>query len=194
MSSLGISFSTCAVLLGLLGCVTGGGVYTDPNEVKILGDKWNNSDSDKMAEFMVNSVLKEAWLSEFQGRYKKKPVVVVDEIENNTSEHIDTGSISSSVRSRLINSRKVRFVNGKDRTRILKEIASQKVNVRASSRKKGGNQIGADYLLTGTLSSIIAQQGDYKTVTYQADFLLTNIETAEIEWNGNHKIKKSFKR
>lgn len=178
----------------LFGCATGGGVYSDANEHKILGDKWNNTDSNKAAAYMVDSVLKEAWLSDFLKKNGKKPVVIVDEIENNTSEHIDTTALSSSIRSKLINSRKVRFVNAKQRTKILKELASQAKNARASTRKRKGQQTGADYLLTGTLSSIVAQQGDYKTVTYQVDMILTHLETTEIEWNGNYKIKKSFKR
>ncbi|MGE0172865.1 MAG: penicillin-binding protein activator LpoB [Oligoflexales bacterium] len=177
-------------------CATGGGVYSDPTEEQILGDKWNNSDANKTAQYMIDSVTTAAWIDEYVKVHKgEKPIVIVDEVENRTDEHIDTKALTEAIRSQLINSRKVRFVDAAKRQKILDELKYQHSGaVAKETAKKKGAQIGAAYLLGGGLSNIVDTKGDYKTVTYQVDMTLTNIETAEIEWNGQNKIKKSFKR
>ena len=60
--------------------------------------------------------------------------------------------------------------------------------------EKKGNQIGADYMLAGAISSQIHTQGGIKTVSYQTQLKLINLETAEIQWTEKHDVKKKFKR
>lgn len=183
------------LIWGFLGCATGGGVYRNPDEEQILGDRWNNTDANKTAAFMIDSVLKESWRQDFERKNKRKPVVIVDLVENRTDEYIDAKALTDAIRVKLINSRKVRFLNAARRDRILKELKFQNSGaVSKETRKSVGKQIGADYLLGGSISNIVAVQDDYKTVTYQTDLNLTNLETSEIEWVGHHKIKKAFKR
>lgn len=178
---------------GFSACTTPGGVYTDSNEVKILGDRWNNTDANKSAEVMIKTMTEAAWLDDFVKTHKgEKPVVIVDDIENRTDEHIDTKALTEAIRSTLINSRKVRFVNNDRRQKILDEVKYQQAN--AGKAKKTGKQLGADYILSGAISNTVEVQGDYKDVTYQVNLNLTNLESAEMEWTTNHKIKKSFKR
>jgi penicillin-binding protein activator len=177
-------------------CATGGGVYSDAGEEQILGDKWNNSDANKTAEYMINSVTTAPWIDEYVKVHKgEKPIVIVDDVENRTDEHIDTKALTEAIRSQLINSRKVRFVDAAKRKKIMEELKFQHSGaVKKDTAKKQGEQIGAAYLLAGGISNIVDTKGDYKTVTYQVDLTLTSIETSEIEWNGTNKIKKSFKR
>ena len=183
------------VVLMAQGCATTGGVYRDASEEQILGDKWNNTDGNKTAKAMIDSLLKEAWLTDFMRRKGRKPVVLVGSVQNRSDEHIDTKALTDAIRSRLINSRKVRFVNAAARERILQEIQYQNSGeVSKATAKKRGRQIGADFMLDGSVSNITSSEGDYKTVVYQTDLNLTNFETSEIEWNGFHKIKKAFKR
>lgn len=194
LASAKVSVVICGLSM-LIGCATGGGVYRDANEEQILGSRWNNTDANKTAEHMVKELLEGGWLTDYTARSGKRPKVIITELENKTSEHIDTEWLTNAVRSQLINSRKVRFLNNKERDTILAELKHQNSKfVDAASAKKIGKQLGADYILSGTLSSIVSQDGDYKTVTYQTDLNLTNIQTSEIEWNGFKKIKKAFMR
>ena len=184
------------ICLMVFGCATGGGVYTDAEEEQILGDKWNNTDANKTAKYMVDSCLSKPWLVEYKAKNSgKKPVIIVMKMKNRTDEHIDVDSLTEAIRSELINSRQVRFLNAAKRDALLKEMEYQHSGtVSESTRKKKGSQIGADYVISGAISNIVSQKGDLKTVTYRVDMNITNIETTEIEWNGFHKIKKSFKR
>ena len=51
-------------------------------------------------------------------------------------------------------------------------------------------EIGADLMLTGTINSIIDQEGGEQVVYYQVDMELTDIQSHRKLWIGDKKIKK----
>lgn len=172
------------------------GEYADPNQVEILDDRWNDSDARMTAEEMIRSCLSRAWLSNFNTEHKgAKPVVLVGDFENRTDEHIDTKALFEAVRSELINSNRLRFVDGDKRGDLLKEYQYQGSGVVRKDEVKGpGKQRGADFFLYGAISNMAAKQDGKKRVTYQVEMRLTNIETSEIEWTEIKKITKRFER
>jgi len=172
------------------------GEYSDPNKVEVISDRWNETDARKTAEAMVKGMLSKDWLSDYRaGHQGKKPIVIVDEVENRTDEHIDTRALTEFIRDELINSRKVRFLNKKAREKILKEIKYQQSGAVAQQKAvKSGRQLGAQFMLSGALSSNVQTQKGLKTVTYQTNLTLTNFESAEIEWSEKYRIKKRFKQ
>ena len=172
------------------------GEYDDPEKVDIIDDKWNETDARKTAGVLVTSMIGKPWLAEHKGGHKgERPVVIVDDVENRTDEHIDTKSLTEAIQNEVINSGKVRFVDKGRRQKILDEIKYQNSGVVSSqSSKKSGKQTGADFMLGGAISSIAPKQGGLKVVTYQTILTLTNLETAEIVWSEKHEIKKRFKR
>ncbi len=178
-------------------CTTFEGEYSDPNKAEIVDDKWNETDARKTAETMVERALSKPWMANFMGANNaQKPVVIVDDMKNRTDEHIDTKALTDNVQNALINSGKVRFVAADMRAKILKEIEYQNDsgNVREGTRKKKGQQIGADFFLSGNIASYVATQGGLKTVTYQTVMQMVDLETSEIVWSDKYDIKKRFKR
>ncbi len=173
------------------------GSYSDPMKAEIVDDRWNETDARTTAEKLVGSMLSKPWLGNFKAANSdSKPVVVISDMENRTDEHIDTEALGEAIRNEVINSNMVRFVDAKGRSNILKEIQYQTESgmVSASTAKQKGKQIGADFMVTGAISSQVHQQGGLKTVTYQTVLQLTSFETAEIVWSEKHKIKKRFNR
>jgi PBP1b-binding outer membrane lipoprotein LpoB len=61
-------------------------------------------------------------------------------------------------------------------------------------QKKSGNQIGADFMLAGGISSSVHQMDSLKTVSYQTTLTLSDLESSEIVWSNKFEIKKRFKR
>ena len=51
-------------------------------------------------------------------------------------------------------------------------------------------EIGADLMLTGTITSIVDQEGGDQVVYYQVDLELTDIQSHRKVWIGDKKIKK----
>ncbi len=193
-----VRFAFQAIALGLsLGACSPDfeGTYNDPAQAEIVDDKWNETDARKTATSMIQQVLSKPWLAVYEERKKQKPVVIVDDVANRTDEHIDTKALTEFIQDELINSGKVRFLNAEKRKQILDEIKYQNSGTTAEgSKKKLGNQIGADFMLSGAISSSVHSQGGLKTVTYQTALNLTDLNTTEMTWSGKELIKKRFKR
>lgn len=171
--------------------------YADPTSVEIVDDRWNETDARKTAETMINGLLEKSWLTNFKkANAGQRPLVVVGEIENRTDEHIDTKALFEYLQDEIINSGKVRFADAANREKILAELKYQNDSgmVNQNTSKKKGKQIGADFLLSGGLTSIVASNDGLKTVTYQTTLRLTDLETAEIIWSDKYLIKKRFKK
>jgi uncharacterized protein (TIGR02722 family) len=189
----------CLLVLGAAGmtaCQTTQGNYADPDKVEIVNDLWNESDARLTGEQMIRSALAKPWLKEFTRESQgKRPFLLVDDFENRTSEQIDTKALFEAVRNELLNSGKVRFLDGAQRQKILDEYKYQQSGVVKQGAAKGpGKQHSADFFMVGAISSQVAEADGYKTVTYQVEMRLTNIETSEIAWTEIKKLKKQFRR
>jgi penicillin-binding protein activator len=172
------------------------GEYSDPQKVEIIDDKWNETDARKTSELMITSVLGRPWLEQFKKSHGgKQPTVIVQDIENRSDEHIDTQALTEFMESELINSGKVRFVEKGRRQQVLDELAFHNSGAVASDSKKStGKMKGADFMLAGAISSQVHGQEGTKTVSYQTQMKLIDIESTEITWTDKHEIKKKFKR
>jgi penicillin-binding protein activator len=191
----GLMFSLLG--LGGMGCTPAfEGEYSDPAKVEIVDDRWNETDARRTAEEMIKDCLSGAWLKEFTDENKgKKPVVMVDELQNKTQEHIDTQAITEQIRTELVNSRSVKFINAERRQKVADEIQYQNSGaVDPAMAKKLGKQYGADFMLGGVMSDSVHTQGGLKVITYQINIALTNLTTTEMVWTKQFNIKKRMKR
>ena len=83
--------------------------------------------------------------------------------------------------------------SGKKREEMRTEKADQQTNASISTMKKFGLENGADFILQGSINSIVDAYKRKKTVTYQINLELTNIQSNEIVWIGEKKISKFVK-
>jgi uncharacterized protein (TIGR02722 family) len=164
----------------------------DPGEQIDLSGRWNNTDSRLTAEKMTDDILKEKWVGDYQEAHSgQKPVVIVGFVTNKSSEHIEAETFVKDVEQSFIKSGRVRLVQGgKKREELRGEKADQQTNASASSMKKFGLEQGADFILQGSINSIIDSQKRKKVVYYQVNLELTNIQTNEVVWIGDKKIAK----
>lgn len=164
----------------------------DPGEQIDLSGRWNNTDSRLTAEKMIDDVLGDKWISEYQqSKNGAKPVVIVGFVTNKSTEHIDAETFVKDVEQSFIRSGKVRLVQGgKKREELRAEKADQQTNASQSSMKKFGLEQGADFILQGSINSIVDAQKKKKVVYYQVNLELTNIQTNEVVWIGDKKIAK----
>jgi uncharacterized protein (TIGR02722 family) len=168
---------------------------TEADTVTDLSGNWNDTDSRIVSEEMIQDCLSRSWLGEFTSRNGEKPVVIVGRIGNKTTEHIATETFVNDLQRELINSGRVSFVAEKDRRNALRdEKYDQSMNASAKTMKEMGREIGADYMLFGSINSIIDQIEGKKAKFYQIDLELIAIETNEKVWIGQKKIKKIVTR
>lgn len=164
----------------------------DPGEQIDLSGRWNNTDSRLTAEKMIDDILKEKWVGDYQeGHNGQRPVVIVGFVTNKSHEHIDAETFVKDVEQSFIKSGRVRLVQGgKKREELRAEKADQQTNATTASMKKFGMEQGADFILQGSINSIVDSQKRKKVVYYQVNLELTNIQSNEVVWIGDKKIAK----
>ena len=167
----------------------------EPTEQIDLSGRWNNTDSRIVAEEMIGTILNDKWVSNHkQSQNGEKPVVIVGFVSNKSHEHIEAETFVKDVEQSFIKSGKLRLVQGgKKREELRAEKADQQSNASVSSMKKFGLEQGADYILQGSINSIVDSEKRKKVVYYQVNLELTNIQSNEVVWIGDKKIAKYVK-
>jgi hypothetical protein len=166
----------------------------DPVDTPDISGNWNYTDSRLTAEEMINQSLTGKWLSEHLQTKGKKPVVIVGFVTNKSHEHIEAETFMNDLEKSFVTTEKVGLVqSGKKREEMRAEKSDQQTNASVSTMKKFGLEKGADYILQGSINSIVDAYKRKKTVTYQIDLVLTNIETNEVVWIGDKKLSKNVK-
>nr|WP_322624648.1 penicillin-binding protein activator LpoB [uncultured Flavobacterium sp.] len=162
------------------------------NSVTDISGRWNDTDSRLTAEEITAELMDHSWYSTFASENAgKKPVLIVGIITNKSHEHIASETFSKDIEKAVINSGRIRLVQaGNMREEIRAERADQQNNASQSTMKKFGLEHGADFMLQGTINSIVDEKKKEKAVFYQIDLELTNIQTNEKVWIGDKKIKK----
>lgn len=194
LKTLGSVFAVGVLSVSLSGCAGKQVSYGDAGAVETTTTDFGSTDLQKIAEKMVDSVLTFPPIVEVTS--KRRPVMFVDTIQNKTSEHIDTESVTDTISSRLLRSGKFRFV---DMTKVAAvrnqmEFQSDSGMVKDSTAVKMGQQIGAEYMLYGNLSSIVKRNSDQKDVYYKFTMKLMHIETGILEWSDEKEIRKTKKK
>ncbi|WP_455511193.1 penicillin-binding protein activator LpoB [Butyricimonas paravirosa] len=175
------------------GCANRKITRVDPNETIDLSGRWNDSDSRLVSEEMIGDLLTSAWIPRYVKANDKRPVVVVGLVENKSHEHINSETFIKDVEKAIIRDGNIRLVvAGEKRNELRKERAEQQDYASPETTKKWGKELGADFILQGTINSIVDSYKKQKVVTYQIDLQLTNIETNEVVWMGDKKIKKQI--
>ena len=114
----------------------------------------------------------------------------VARLRNDTSEHIDTKSITDKIRTSLIKSGKVRFSALDMQSDLMGQYKLQGTMADTATAKTAGKQTGAKYILGGNISSIVKQNGRVKDVYYKITLQATDIESAVIVWADDVEIRK----
>ena len=184
------------ILLGMLmaGCATEV-TRMEPTEVKDLSGAWNDTDSQLVSEEMIGQLLEEGWLPEFTNRYNTRPAVIVGTVRNLSHEHINVNTFVADIERSLIKSGRVKFVaSSGERGEVRGERKDQDVHAREDTRKPMGQEIGADFMLKGSINTIIDAAGRDQVRYYQVDLTLISLADNTKVWVGQKKIKKFVER
>lgn len=165
------------------------------DEVRDLSGAWNDTDSRLVSEEMITDVLSRPWIDQHQRVSRKVPVVIVGEVRNLSHEHINVNTFVADLEREFINSGRVEVVASKvERGEIRDERRDQDFNARDDTRKPMGQEVGADYMLKGTINTIIDASGSDQIRFYQVDLNLISLADNRKVWQGQKKIKKDVRR
>jgi len=163
-------------------------------QVKDLSGNWNDTDSRLVSEEMIRDSLSGGWIGRHEQMSKKAPTVIVGNVRNLSHEHINTRTFVADLERAYVNSGRVDVVASKDeREGIREERKDMDLNASEASRKAAGNEIGADYMLIGTINTIIDADGGEQIRFYQVDLTLVSTADNRKVWTGQKKLKKDVK-
>lgn len=167
----------------------------EPTETIDLSGRWNDTDSRLVSEEMIGDCLNHPWITLYTTEHGKPPVVIVGGIRNKSHEHIATGTFIKDIERAFINSGKVQVVAGaSERLEVRAEREEQQDWASEETRKMLREETGADFMMIGSIDSIIDQEGKQKVVYYQVNLELIDLETNLKVWIGQKKIKKLIER
>ena len=160
-----------------------------------VSGEWNETDVQIVSDTLISDCLNSVYLSRFGIDNGRLPVIKVGTFKNQSHEHIDTSIITTKMRNAIINSGRAQFVadsSAIDEVRSEKE--SQQEWASWDSAKSLANETAADFMLQGSIKTIVQKNGKTTIRTYYVYAELVDIETGRIVWTGeNEEIKKVIK-
>jgi hypothetical protein len=179
--------------------------YDDPGRTETLTIDYGSTDLQTLSGEMVESLVAAPALNYHVSSGKgddKRILLYVGDVENRTSEHIDTQGITDKMQTALLKSGKFRFVAADaGQAEIEKQVRFQQGSgrVREDMMRRFGEQLGADMVLYGTLRSIEKSKGSSmesggtrrQDVYYQFVLRCVDIDTAEIVWQEETELRKT---
>lgn len=166
----------------------------DPGTQTDLSGRWNDTDSRLTANAMIEQMFGNRWAIAFEQAHQRRPVIIVGLVNNRSHEHINTETFIRNLENAIVNNGSIRLVQAGDRREELRrERAAQQDFASAETTKRWGQELGADFMLQGTINSITDGYRRNQTIYYQIDLMLSNLETNEVVWMGNNEIKKMIR-
>lgn len=166
----------------------------DVKETHDLSGAWNDTDSRLVSEEMIKDMLDRPWYRTHNQRHKKVPSVIVGTVRNLSHEHINLNTFVADIERAMINSGQIEFVaSSQERDEIREERKDQDLHSTEASRKAMGQELGADYMLKGSINTIIDMEGKTQLRYYQVDLNLISLKDNRKVWLGQKKIKKLVK-
>lgn len=187
----GVFFAAAVLILMMMAGCSASTRNLSADDTIHYDESYDFTDKKNIVDYLVSSLLNKPPLV---ARYDR-PVLIIYGVANRTSEHIETSGITDDIRQAILQSGKARFVNKAQRDNIAEETEYQYGgNVSAETRLQRARQVGAEYMITGTLRSIEKKDPKQmrlkkKTLMYYSLTLeLTDLQTGLIEWTDSAEI------
>jgi uncharacterized protein (TIGR02722 family) len=122
-----------------------------------------------------------------------KPTFVIMGIQNRTTRHVDTKAITDTMRGGVLDAGKANFVNESRRDDLLREQGYQLANCTPETRMAIGKQLGANYMISGSLIEIIKKApkevrlSRKEEVFYQMTLEITDLTTGLVTWQKQYE-------
>lgn len=181
------------VLAGLAGIMTGcASIHARETQLDMRAKTaaLEPQDVRRTVEKMVDSMLADGeFIKEIGG---SRPVLDVGNFKNSSTMHLNMKSITDSIRTKLVRSRKFRFVDGSTSGQDLKLMNDQALNGLADPGKAvaAGQQLAAQMYLYGDLSEMRSHVNGITDRYFKFTLNLKDLKTGEIIWTDEQEIRK----
>lgn len=170
---------------------------TDPTDPSRQSLRLGQADVNETVRTMVDSMLSSRPVQEASTARSPAPTIVIIPIrlDSNTitDTRINTDAMTTLVREGVINSGLFRFVDATRRADIAAEVAYQRESGRVdpNTAVATGRQVGADYILEGTISGFEDRTRRAQTTGYVISMTVQDLETGIILWQQTQQVAKA---
>ena len=125
-----------------------------------------------------------------------RPILFFSNIRNETNEHINTSMLSNSVSTQLINSDKFQFTDMTQVQQMKEQMQYQAQSgiVDQKTAVQMGQQVGAQYMLYGSIADMQAENSSQQSQFYLITLSMTELKTGLITWQDQQQIRKVQQR
>lgn len=190
-----LTLSAAALLTGTTGCAMFRAKVTevDVTQANHMGAGYDYTDLRKLSESVAIDLVG----APFLGKETEPPVMMIAGVQNRTSEYLDTKNLTDRMRSLVLSSGKVRFVNETRRDDILKEQGFSAANATPESQVALGKMLGAKYMISGSLTEMNqdtprqVRVSKTKVKYYKLSVEVNSIESSELLWMKEYEIARA---
>ncbi len=168
-------------------------VETDVDNMGHMKAHYDATDMRNITQSVVNKLLGSKFLAE----QADEPIMVIAGVENRTTQYVDTKNLTDRMRTLLIQSEAVKFINAARRDDLLKEQGYQTANVTPGQAAAIGQQLGASFMISGSLTEMKRTQPKEVRISktevryYKLTIEVTDVTTGLIEWTTEDEFARS---
>jgi hypothetical protein len=148
-------------------------------DVDLVG-RWDNMDSKRISAEMIGNCLDSPWAADFSEKAKNKPTVMIGLVQSKSPE-VTVETFLGDIETVFLESSDV-------------VLTPERAALTEATAKDRAREVGADYLLDGTINSIEDMDDGERVVFYQVDLMLHDLATNAKVWLGQKRIKKYLDR
>lgn len=164
-----------------------------PENLEHYRADYDASDMRKITTAVVNNIL----ASPFLAQQSSPPIMTIAGVENRTREYVDTKNLTDRMRTMLLKSGKMQFVNTARRQDLLNEQGYQAANATVETMSAIGQQMGAKYMITGSLTQMTQETGKQVRVStqrlnyYKLTMEITDLQSSLIIWTTEEEFARN---
>lgn len=164
----------------------------DVNKMPQLDARYGPQDLRRLSQDVAGEISGSSFITNQQNN----PIMIIYGVQPRTTTFVDTQALTDRIRTTLMQTGKIQFVNENRRQELMKEQGFQAQSATDETRTAIGKQLGARYMLTGSLVEMQKQTGAQVRVSktelmyYQLTIDITDLETGIVAWS----TQKEFAR
>jgi PBP1b-binding outer membrane lipoprotein LpoB len=142
---------------------------------------------------VIADALNQSWLDEWQAANGARPVIIIGDVANDTSDYIESRLITKALERQLLNSGRVDLVAAADqRDQVRAERRQSQDWSRPETVKRMAYELGADMMLIGWIGENVevSRNRARRIQYYQVSLELLDVESNRKAWIGTHEIEK----
>ena len=187
-TALRFALIATAASLALSGCGNLHVERLEPGVQTDLSGAWNDTDARQVAQRLVGDLRGHRPPSA-----RSRPTLLIGLIHNQGAEAVVLSSLERWLETELVQSGDFDVVaGGRLRDELRDERRSQQQWASTQTQTALAEELGAEYMLQGTLHTWEEREGRRTVRTYRIDAYVVHLESTRRTWAGSHEIKKQI--